>query len=75
MSNLRILFSLTHLVTNQLTWYRGIVGRGCPRAERQSDRGTHHGPRSRYPEPRSVIQPPSIRADCHSWPAIAKVQL
>jgi len=65
---------LTHLVTEQLTWYRGTVGSGRLRVQRQSDRGAHHGPESHWPELRSVIQPPLIRADCHSGPALAKVQ-
>ena len=74
MSNLRILFSLIHLVTEKLTWYRGTIGSRCLRVQRQSDRGAHHGPGSGWPELRSVIQPPSIRADFHSCPTLAKIQ-
>ena len=74
MSNLRILFSLTHLVTELRTWHRGTFGSGRLRVQRQSDRGAHHGPGSRWLEFRPVIQPPSIRADFHSCPTLAKVQ-
>jgi hypothetical protein len=74
MSNLLILFSPTHLVSEQLTWYRETIGSGRLRVQRQSDGGAHHGLGSRWPELRSVIQPPSIRADCHSCPPLAKVQ-
>ena len=74
MSNLRILFSLTHLVTEQLTWYWETVGSGRLRIQRRSDRGAHHGPGFRWPELPSVFQPPPIRVDCHSCSPLAKGQ-
>jgi hypothetical protein len=74
MSNLRILFSLTHLVIEQLTWYRETIGSRRLGVHRQSKGGAHHGPGSRWPELRSVIQPPSIRANCRWCPPLAKVR-
>jgi hypothetical protein len=74
MSKLRVLFSSTHLVIEQLTRYRETIGSRRLRVQRQSDGGAHYGPGSRWPEIRSVIQPHSIRTNFLSRPHLAKVQ-
>ena len=74
MSNLRIRFSLTHLVTEPLIRYLGTARRGRSKVQRQSDKSAHYGPGSRWPELRLATQPPSIRTDCHACPPLAKVQ-
>jgi hypothetical protein len=74
MSKLRILLSSTHLVIEKFTWYRETIESRRLRVQRQSDGGAHCGPGSRWPEIRSVIQPPSIRTNFLSRPHLAKVQ-